>query len=166
MNSKNADPFGAQDEYTVLIYVNNVLESIAMTECKVWGQKGNFYKRNLEKMDKAKSRNKDFNFIASQPNFLPYYVTPWDGKKFEGTENAVRHDIQTTTQLNNFSFNSLISISTPPKTISNSGITNTKVVKIIGNNRLYKINNGVDVGTIDIFVGKVSDSKDMKSKNA
>ena len=106
-NESDNNEFGSIDNYFVYMYVNNVLESIAMTDCKVWGQKGNFYKRNQGNMLKRKHFDKEFNLIATQPNFLPYFVPAWESNKFGGTELGINNNVEYYTRLGNFKFKPL-----------------------------------------------------------
>lgn len=146
--------FGTKDEYNIYLFVNNILENISVVKCKIWGQKGNFYKRNKENMKKSYGRM----FIASQPNFLPYFVNPSDKKTYDSEVN-VKYGTENKEVLGDFKFNQLLYIKTPPYHISNDEIITGRSFKTLGNNRLYKINSGVDVGTIEIYVGKNSNSK-------
>lgn len=137
--------FGNIDNYRIEFYVNNILENISTIPCKVWGQSGN----------KAKKKNK----VASQPNFMFSNVTQDMINNNEPISTEYKK--QMFVRLGNFNINSLKSISSTPFIISQketptiTSLINTgRSTNSLGKHYLYKINNGVDVGTITILTQK------------
>jgi hypothetical protein len=149
--------FGSQDNYEVRMYVNNVVENTAVVKCKVWGGYGKKLKKQAENILNGKNLD---NYIASQPNFLPFFVPQETVRKLVSFEHfQVPNNPVNLVYLKDFNFSQLVSITSPPYLLSHGEDPLTRIIllnsmksrKSLGNHNLYKINNGVDIGSIEIF---------------
>jgi hypothetical protein len=141
-NNMNTEPFGAQDSYEISLSVNNVNENTAIVKGKAWGSK-------------MKS------LIARKPNFLlegsSEYLKTIDSEKWNSIYNQPSHKV--TLGFMNVRF--LKTITSPPNIMKTNNSDDQKMFipnmfkfnKTVTRKHLHKINNGVDIGVIDIATG-------------
>jgi hypothetical protein len=138
-NMMNSDPFGSIDDYIVSLSVDNVVENTAIVSGKVWGSSFNG----------NKARKPLFYLEGSSE-----YLRKIDMKQWGSIDSREAHQVK----LGFLNIRELKTITSPPNIIktNNNGdkkmfIPNTfKSNKSIIRKHLYKINNGVDIGAINI----------------
>lgn len=143
-NDMSGNPFGTPDAYAISLSVDNVLENTGVVDGKVWG--------------------KNFNGVkATKPNFLLPDSSDYLIKNNLGKKYNVDNQSENVVVLGEMSIEALRTITSSPNVINRSD--NRKPVMLIPNTLyfnksmvskyLYKINNGVDIGSIYIATGGV-----------
>jgi hypothetical protein len=141
-NNMNTEPFGTQDGYEISLTVDNVIENTAIVKGKAWGSK-------------IKS------LIARKPNFLlagsSEYLKTIDSEKWNSIYNQPSHKVT----LGFMDVRFLKTITSPPNIMKTNNSDDQKMFipnmfkfnKTVTRKHLHKINNGVDIGVIDIATG-------------
>jgi len=142
LKPNEVESFGVVSDYGISLSVDNVSEKTAILSGKAWGKNFNGAK-------------------ASKPKFLlaesSEYLRQQDDKKWGEIYNAERHRVK----LGYFDVRLLKTITSPPNIIKTDNNVNQKTFapntfksnKSIVRKHFHKINNGVDIGAIEITTG-------------